>query len=51
MAVSAQKTIAEGVTAKLTYARQQAASSGYYPTSSSHSSDLELLQAGVEIGF
>jgi len=43
MAISAFKNLADGVTAKLTYARQNA--------SSTSNQDLELLQAGVEIGF
>jgi hypothetical protein len=43
MAVSMGLPLADGVAAKLTYARQQANYSGL--------DDLQLLQAGVEIGF
>jgi len=44
MAISAFKSLADGVTAKITYARQNANGGG-------NCDDLQLLQAGVEIGF
>jgi len=42
-AVSTSKKLADGITANLTYARQQAAVVGH--------DDLELLQGGVTVGF
>lgn len=42
-AVSTSKKIADGITANLTYARQQAAES--------HHDDLQLLQGSVTVGF
>jgi len=42
-AVSTSKQLADGITANLTYARQNAAVSGL--------DDLQLLQAGVTVGF
>jgi hypothetical protein len=42
-AVSTSKQLADGITANLTYARQQAAVMGL--------DDLELLQGGVTVGF
>jgi len=44
MAVSMSRALAQGVTANITYARQSANNDSYLD-------DLQLLQAGVQIGF